>query len=664
MICTSLQHKTYDQILSILDDPFVEMAEIRLDLCELSIEELEDIISTCEKPLIITMHKREGQDDNAYWAEYKTVAAKAAEAGADYLDLDLSAPAPVSQYFRKLCGSEGVKLIRSYHDYCGTPDSGFISQTILRAFRYGADIAKIACKADTENDVKTLQQFYGQAFEENPDITPDRLILISMGEKGTEARLDCLAQGAPFTYAYYDTPTAEGQWEFEEMHKALYGDWLGVHKKDFHAPCSKSFAQRAIIAAALADGTSRLSNFGICQDTLNAVDAAKALGAKVTRRGSTLKIEGISANKDNKLSINKLNVGESGLLARLTIPILAALDSISPVIEGKGTLLQRPLVDAQDIMASFGVILSNATPSDQTHIPLTVNGYLIPGNAEIPGTGGSQLISGLLMALPLCESRTRMHISEPKSIPYMFMTLDILKKFGIKIACELEGDAQMIESQDWSACEGIDFTIKAPQRYKAADIELEGDWSAAACFLTYGALFGEAEVTGLNTNSVQADITILDVLNEAGANLAYDDDIVSVKRAPLNAFKYDLNHAPDLFPIVALLAAFCPGESRISGIKRLIAKECNRAEAILTTLKQMGVDAGVDKDDLIIEGISLSQRMLRGELLKGGNYSSFHDHRMVMMLAIAEKGADSPITIDDRECVCKSFPDFFEELTL
>lgn len=244
------------------------------------------------------------------------------------------------------------------------------------------------------------------------------------------------------------------------------------------------------------------------------------------------------------------------------------------------------------------------------------------------------------------------------------MTQDILKQFGIKTACELEGNAKMLEQQDWSYCNGIHFKVRGGQQYKATEIALEADWSAAAAFLTYGALFGEAEVDGLNTDSIQADITILDILSDAGACISYDDDVVSVKRSVLQAFEYDLNNAPDLIPIASLLAAFCPGQSTIAGVQRLRSKESDRAEAILKTLSQMGVEARINGDELRIKGMSLTQRFLSGHLLKGGKYSSFHDHRMVMMLSIAQMGADDAIEIDDTECVSKSFPKFFEEMTL
>lgn len=669
MICTSIVNKSVEEVLAIMDDPFVEMGEIRLDLCNYDKDDLQELTESCEKPLLISWHPDPALRDEekaTAWNGALEMYLAAIKSGAEFIDVDIAAPVNVSQQVQNCCKKSGTRLIRSYHNYECTPETSLIKQTILRCFRYGADIAKIACKANCREDVDRLQGIYDTLLENNASIKAHQLILISMGALGEEDRVRCLEKGAPFSFAYYDKSAAEGQLSFEQMHEKVYGDWLGVHKKDFHAPCSKSYAQRAILAAALSDGTSTLHGFTPCEDSLAAIEVAKKLGAKVNRHAGTVKIEGIGTPGPESMEIAKLNVGESGLLARLCIPLSAVLSKKDTLIEGMGTLPVRPLKGAGNIMAAFGVLLENAQKHDdgQPHIPLKVKGKFYPGLAEIPGTAGSQLISGLLMALPLCTADSQLFVSDPKSIPYMFMTQDILRQFGIKISCELEGNAKMLEQQDWSYCNGIHFKVRAGQRYTATKVDMEADWSAAAVFLTYGALFGEAEVDGINSASIQADITILDILSDAGACISYDDDTVSVKRSVLQAFEYDLNNAPDLIPLAALLAAFCPGESIIAGVQRLRSKESDRADAILKTLTQMGVEARICSDELRIKGMSLAQRFLSGHRLKGGQYSSFHDHRMVMMLHIAQMGADSTIEIDDSGCVKKSFPDFFEEMSL
>ena len=191
--------------------------------------------------------------------------------------------------------------------------------------------------------------------------------------------------------------------------------------------------------------------------------------------------------------------------------------------------------------------------------------------------------------------------------------------------------------------------MRGQQHYRAADFRIEGDWSGAANFLVAGAIFGDVEVEGLDTQSLQADISIMDILMDAGASMSQlEGDTpttgpIHVARAPLCAFETDLNNCPDLFPIVAVLARH---------------KETDRAAAIVDMLTQMGVPVQVDEDEMTIEGMALPQRLLTGNLLKGGRYTSHADHRMVMALKVAALGADGPVDIDDTACVAKSFPGF------
>ena len=187
-----------------------------------------------------------------------------------------------------------------------------------------------------------------------------------------------------------------------------------------------------------------------------------------------------------------------------------------------------------------------------------------------------------------------------------------------------------------------------------------------------GAIFGKVEIEGLDTTSLQADLSIMDILMDAGASLSQMDGRrgnITAQRAPLQAFEVDASNCPDLFPILAVLAAFCQGTSRMAGVSRLANKESDRAKAILEMLTQMGVQARIEGDELVVEGHTLAQRLLGSPiesgmtgagLLKGGAYTSHHDHRMVMALKVASLGADSPIMIDDEACVAKSFPQFNE----
>ena len=673
------------------------MAEIRLDRCNLAQDEVEELFSSSDVPLIATCRVSEIRasldDGNTDDRKLDSRASQKAEsllitaihAGAAYTDLEIEAPAMMSKRIRRETRECGTVLIRSYHDFSGTDSLEALKALTEKCFALGADIAKIVVTANDDDDTARVLKLY-ESFD------PGRLVAFAMGEKGRSSRIDCLAKGAPHTYAALneEEAAAPGQMSTASMRANVYGDrkFIGYPSAEpVQMPCSKSFAQRAIIAAALSEGVSVLRGYSPCGDNESAIAVARALGAEVTvglsyasgnvaKDGSALTIKGIGA-KRNSLKLNTLHTGESGLLTRMMIPLLSVLNDGDVRVTGEKTLTGRPLKGAPEIMSAFGVRLvqageraanSASGPADsaaEVFVPLDINGSLNAGKASISGASGSQIISGLLMALPLLEEDTVIELNNPKSIPYLFITMDVMKAFGVKVWCDMEGGEEFAESKDWSDCTSITFHIKGGQAYKAADMDIEGDWSSAANFLVAGAVFGRVELTGLDTKSLQADLSIMDILMEAGASLSQlgDDDpkgLIHVQRAPLSAFEVDAANCPDLFPIVAVLAAFCEGTSRIAGVGRLANKESDRGKAILEMLTKMGVNAKIAGDKLIVDGHSLARRSLTHTLLRGGSYTSHHDHRMVMALRVAGIGADSPIEIDDTQCVAKSFPTFGE----
>lgn len=743
MICTTIQNKTIDEIYAILESGDVEMAEIRLDSCPLTMDEIEELFSTSDVPLVATcrinaVKERLSQTLAGHTQDDRKLEMKASQevesklitaihAGAAFVDLEIEAPPMMSRRLRRETRENGTVFVRSYHDYKGTDSIEALKALTEKCFAIGADIAKIVtmaapCTGDNQSpDVERVLSLYDH-------FDPAKLIAFAMGDAGKTSRIQCLAKGSPFTYASLNEAdaAASGQMTTREMRDIVYGNCVNVNAAgtaadrlsaghlnadrlqtaeatveatandtseetgpssdidngpgavEIQMPSSKSFAQRAIIAAALAEGTTTLNGYSPCGDNESAISVARALGAEVTvglaykegkvvKDSSTLTIKGRGAAA---LEPETINAGESGLLARLMIPLMAVLGDGNATVSGEGTLTRRPLKGARDIMGAFGVRLETISgtgqePSAEVHVPLTISGKLEGGKVTVSGSGGSQLISGLLMALPLLQEDTVIRLTEPKSIPYLFITMDVLKAFGVKIWCDMEGGPEFAESQDWNDCTEIVLHIKGGQSYKATDMDIEGDWSSAANFLVAGAIFGKVNVSGLDTKSLQADLSIMDILMEAGASLSQmgDDDprgVIHVQKAPLNAFDVDANNCPDLFPVAAVLAAFCQGTSRIAGVGRLANKESDRAEAILSMLVQLGVKARISGDKMIIEGHSLAQRCLTGHLLKGGDYTSSHDHRMVMALKVAELGADGPIVIDDIECVSKSFPTFME----
>lgn len=649
MICVSIAHKKLEEIFHILERSDVEMAEIRLDSCPLEPEEIEDLFASVDKPLIATC--RVSETCPAPEAEARMLTA--IKAGAAYVDIDMDAPAMMSKRLRREARECGSLLIRSFHDTEGTDSAPALAAIAEKCSHLGADIIKIVTTARTEADVNKVLSLYDH-------IPPQDLVAFCMSPEGeinaaaADSRVACLAKGAPFTYAALSEAetTAPGQMALSQMRAKVYGRLESVGSPAVEVCCSKSVAQRAIIIAAIADGISHLYNYSACADSEAAISVAEALGAKVERSGSTLTIEGARPVKRSAV----INAGESGFLARMIIPILSALAGKSFTVEGEKTLLSRPLPGAMEMMAAFGV------ETDGEKIPMTVSGTLQAGDATIDGKYGSQLVSGLISALPLLPQKSEVRLVNPKSIPYIFMTLDILRRFGVSVGCEMEGGEEFSQTQDWNLCEAITFHIRGERSYKAADIDLEADWSAAANFLVAGAIFGEAHIAGLDTKSLQADLAILDILPMAGACISQEEEsgIVNVAKGPLRGFELDASHCPDLVPILAVLAAFCQGTTKISGVARLAAKESDRVSVILEFLQQMGVKSSARADKLIIEGRSLTCRLLTGTLLHGGKFDSHGDHRIAMALKIAALGADSAVEIEDEACTAKSFPDFVQ----
>ncbi len=712
MICTTIQNRTLDEIYAVLESGDVEMAEIRLDRCPLALDEIEELFSTSDVPLVATcriseirkqleeelygelqegkQHPDDRKLDTKAVQEAEAKLITAIHAGAAFADLEIEAPPMMSKRLRRETRESGTVFVRSYHDFSGTDSVEALRALTEKCFAIGADIAKIVTTAVPDIPGNDSRQTEGSGLVQNASVfrvlslydhfDPAKLIAFAMGEPGKESRIQCLAKGAPYTYAALneDEAAAPGQMSTEEMHRLVYGAVPFRRKSEevLQMPSSKSFAQRAIIAAALADGTSTLNGYSPCGDSSAAISVARALGAEVTvglacRNGKVLKDTSaltIKGRGTAALSLASLHTGESGLLTRLMIPLVAVLGNGGIEITGEKTLTRRPLKGAREIMGAFGARLENSGTdnADEVFVPLKVSGKLEGGKVTISGSGGSQLVSGLLMALPLLKDDTVIRLTEPKSIPYLFITMDVLKAFGVKIWCDMEGGQEFAESQDWNDCTEIVLHIKGGQSYKATDMDIEGDWSAASNFMVAGAVFGSVEVSGLDSRSLQADLSIMDILMEAGASLSQmgEDDphgVIHVQKAPLNAFEVDANNCPDLFPIISVLAAFCQGTSRIAGVGRLASKESDRGKAILSMLLQLGVKARISGDKMIIEGHSLAQRCLTGHLLKGGSYTSNHDHRMVMALKVAELGADGPVEIDDAGCVAKSFPAFREQ---
>lgn len=395
-------------------------------------------------------------------------------------------------------------------------------------------------------------------------------------------------------------------------------------------PSSKSYAQRAIALALLAEGRSILRNIEFCKDTRSALKCIEALGAKVEYiDDSTIAIEG-----GLKPQSNTLNVGESGLATRLFTPI-ASLNPTPITIEGEGTLLYRPMTMMIEPLRQLGVQVRDGGG----FLPIEVQGPMHGGDITVDGSVSSQFITGLLLALPLAQEDTTLHVTSPVSIPYIDMTIETARLFGVEIMHN-EGDYTQ-------------FFIEGRQQYTPADIAIEGDWSGAATLLVAGAIAGEVTVKNISTLSKQADTAICHALERAGAGLIIEQDSITVSKRKLRGFEFDATNAPDLFPALAALAAAAEGESVIIGTDRLRHKESDRAETICHEYEKLGIEVDISEKNIM--------RIRGGEILPATTFSH-NDHRIAMSIAISALRCQGEIVIENAECVEKSYPTFFEDL--
>lgn len=394
-----------------------------------------------------------------------------------------------------------------------------------------------------------------------------------------------------------------------------------------NAPSSKSFSHRMLIAAALAGGVSEISNISRSEDIDATVDALTALGAKIFREGKVYTVIGIKTPSASAV----IDCRESGSTMRFIIPIAAAL-GCSCEFHGSGKLPERPVTPYIREMGKHGAVITKT----EGVMPFTMNGKLRGGEYVLEGDISSQFITGLLFALPLCSENSVIRLaSKLESKPYADMTVDALSRFGISIE----------ESEDK---DGLPlYRIRGGQKYRSADVTVEGDYSQAAFYFAANALGSEVKVDNLNENSVQGDKKILEIIRDMGYN-----KLNAQTTGKLPAFSADVSDIPDLVPILTVLGCFTDGVSRITGAKRLKIKESNRLEAIAAALGNIGGKVKVLDDSLEIEPV---------ERFRGGTIDGCNDHRIVMASAIASTMADGEITITDAEAVSKSYPDFWRD---
>lgn len=394
-------------------------------------------------------------------------------------------------------------------------------------------------------------------------------------------------------------------------------------------PPSKSISHRAIICAGLSEGVSNIENIALSQDIAATCAAMKNFGAEIEERKNSLTIKG---SEGLNIKYHDIDCSESGSTLRFLVPLAAAAGE-KVTFTGRGRLIERPMQPYYDIFDMQKIKYIDAGGK----LPLTVDGKLSPGDFKIKGNISSQFISGLLFALPLLDGDSRIVITDGlESRPYVDLTLDALKRFGISV-----------ESNDYK-----EFNIRGNQRYKALDLRIEGDFSQAAFWLSAGTLGSDVVCSGLNMDSLQGDKKILNIIESMGGNIFIKGDKIKANPSQTSGVIVDASQIPDLVPVIAVLAALSKGTTKIINAERLRFKESDRLHSISCGLNIIGADIREQEDGLIIKG---------KDMLEGGSVDSLNDHRIAMAMAAASTRCKNPLIIKNGDCVKKSYPDFWND---
>lgn len=376
------------------------------------------------------------------------------------------------------------------------------------------------------------------------------------------------------------------------------------------AIASKSVAHRQLICASFADKPTKIICPEISRDITATADCLRALGAEIEYREDSFYINPITKIKKNPV----LDCCESGSTLRFMLPLVCALGT-DATFKMEGRLPERPLSPLWEELIAHGSVLKK--PKEDI---IKISGKLKGGSFKIRGDISSQFITGLLFAASILKEDCTIDIlSKIESMPYINITCDVLKQFGITVNFKNNS-----------------FTTEG--RYiSEGEYKEDGDWSNGAFWICADVLSEKKIIcNGLSENSSQGDKEIINALKE----LKKEDSVI------------DGSDIPDLIPIISVVASVTPGKTIIKNASRLKIKESDRLEAVNELIKNLGGICETTDDGLIIEGT---------EKLKGGTVDSHNDHRIAMSAAIASIVCENKVIINGAEAVKKSYPAFWDD---
>ncbi len=392
---------------------------------------------------------------------------------------------------------------------------------------------------------------------------------------------------------------------------------------------SKSVTHRALVMGYLTRGRFTVENPLVAEDTSATLRALEALGAEVSIEGHAVHFEASTMAIPRKV----IDAGNSGTTLRIMSAVTALLPGTTH-LTGDESLRRRPMGPLLDALGQLGA----RCQSEHDKPPVAVTGPLVGSRAVLPGDVSSQFITGLLIACPLKDEATELHIAPPrKSQGYVDLTLAMQGQFGIKVG-----------ATSWG------YHIPGGQAYRGSSFTVPGDYSSAAFPLVAGAIAGgPVAVRGLEPGSLQADARVVEILRDFGARVETRGGEVTVSAGPLSGQRVDVSETPDLFPILAVLASRAEGRSHLLGGEQLRYKESDRIVTTVRFLKQMGVEVTERPDGCVIEG---------GGPLGGALVDCEGDHRILMAAAVAGLVASGETLINHPRCFDVSYPGFLDDL--
>jgi 3-phosphoshikimate 1-carboxyvinyltransferase len=400
-------------------------------------------------------------------------------------------------------------------------------------------------------------------------------------------------------------------------------------------PGSKSITNRALVCAALAEGTSTLTNALHADDTEAMVEGLDALGAGVEAAWAEgrLTITGTAGRPVADVAI--VDARLSGTTSRFLLPV-AALGDGHRRVDAANRMRERPMGEVLDAVRALGAEVHEVGAPG--HLPVeVVGGTLAGGEVAVRGDVSSQFLSGLLLAAPAMRTGLVARlVGELVSEPYVDMTVAVMERFGVVV--------ERPDERTWR----VD-----PQPYRATELAIEPDATAASYVFAAAALLGgRVEVAGFGPESLQGDVAFVDVLAQMGAQVERGASSITVTgTGQLRGVEVDLRHLSDTAQTLAVVAAFAEGPTRITGIGFIRGKETDRVGNVVAELRRLGVDAAEEPDGFVV----------RPAPLRPATIQTYDDHRMAMAFALAGLRFDG-VQIADPACVAKTFPGFWRLL--